>query len=64
MNYDESKEKIFYETNKIRKQNWEYELEWRKFYNWEYTRPTSNIYDKNVIDDIHKAVKNLLYNNL
>lgn len=57
---DQSKEEIFYETNKIRKQKWLYELEWFKFYNWEYTRPNSKLYDKNVIDDIHKAVKNLL----
>lgn len=61
---DQSKEEIFYETNKIRKQKWLYELEWRKFYNWEYTRPSSKIYDKDVINDMQRAVKNLLYNNL
>lgn len=64
MDTDEIKEKIFYETNKIRKQKWKYELQWCKFYNWEYTRSTSKLYDKNVIDDIHKAFKYLLHHKL
>lgn len=60
---DEVKEQIFYETNKIRKKQWKYKLKWRKFYNWEYTRNTSKLYDKKVIDDMKKAVENLLYFN-